>query len=166
MARKACIGCGLELEEFDGPTHPYLGASAACWALFGEVLAREFSDARYARLHGTTVDAYAVQHPGAAERRTIRSVALHGIRLLLVVEQQKPQDVATQIMSRIARSDLGFEWLEPPSPNGEITVMDVLVAGDPRSHVQSVQRWAADIWSAWAGHHRPIRGWLEAGLGA
>ena len=49
----------------DGPTHPYYGCSPACWARYGEVLAREFQDPAYFGLHQLTVDAYAVQHPGS-----------------------------------------------------------------------------------------------------
>ena len=59
-----CPGCGLELPQRDGPVHPYIGASAACWSLYGEVLTREYGDASYRSAHRLTLDAYAVQHPG------------------------------------------------------------------------------------------------------
>ena len=83
----ACPGCGLVLPARDGPAHPYIGASPACWALFGELLAREYADPRYRRVHRTTVDAYATQHPGVPERRSVQSVALHLAGLLLVFEE-------------------------------------------------------------------------------
>ena len=38
-SKSVCPGCGLELEVVDGPTHDYIGASPACWALYGQVLA-------------------------------------------------------------------------------------------------------------------------------
>jgi hypothetical protein len=76
----ACPGCGLELPEHDGPTHAYIGASPACWALYGEL--------RYPPSHRLTVDVYAVQHPGGDERRAIQSVALHLMALCLVLERE------------------------------------------------------------------------------
>ena len=48
--------------------HPYIGASAECWALYGELLAREFQSPAYFRVHQLTVDSYAEQHPGSPER--------------------------------------------------------------------------------------------------
>ena len=59
-----CPGCGLSLPVVEGPTHPYIGASPSCWALFGQVIAREYGAPAYMKAHQTTVDAYAVQHPG------------------------------------------------------------------------------------------------------
>jgi uncharacterized protein DUF5946 len=56
--------------------HPYIGAAAACWALFGELSARRSEEpASIARL---ATDTYAVQHPGVPERRAIQSVGLLG----------------------------------------------------------------------------------------
>ena len=72
-----CPGCGLALPARpDAPKHPYVGASAECWAVYGEVLAREYEDPAYFRVHQLTVDAYAVQHPGAPERRSISNPSL------------------------------------------------------------------------------------------
>ena len=64
ITRIACTGCGALVPDTPGPTHRYIGASPQCWALFGEVLAREYSDFRYASVHQLTVDSYAAQHPG------------------------------------------------------------------------------------------------------
>ena len=164
MESERCPGCGLVLEPVTGPTHAYLGASPACWALYGRVLAREFSDLRYARFHGTTVDAYAVQHPGVAEGRTIRSAALHLIRLHLTIELGEQQQKATEVMARVARSRLEFEWLDPPKPNGAITVSEVAATENPDEHIAGVQRWAADVWEAWAAHHERVRQWLKEAL--
>jgi hypothetical protein len=72
-----CPGCGVVLPAHDGPTHRYLGASAACWALYGRVMAREFNNPAYSAIHQMSTDTYAVQHPGVPERRTIQSAALH-----------------------------------------------------------------------------------------
>ena len=44
---EACPGCGALLPVENGPTHPYMRSSPACWARYGEVLAREFGDPAY-----------------------------------------------------------------------------------------------------------------------
>ena len=71
---EVCPGCGAGFAPFDGPVHAYLESSAACWNAFGQVLAREYSDARHAPIHRLTVDAYCVQHPGGDSRQAIQSV--------------------------------------------------------------------------------------------
>jgi len=48
---EACPGCGALLPVENGPTHPYMRSSPACWARYGEVLAREFGDPAYFALH-------------------------------------------------------------------------------------------------------------------
>ena len=99
----ACPGCGLVLPALEEPAHPYLGASPACWAVYCDVLAREYGDPAYFRVHQFTVDTYAVQHPGMPERRSIQSVALHLIALCLVLEgEAKPSD-GSKLHRRLAK---------------------------------------------------------------
>jgi hypothetical protein len=159
-AMSACPGCGLDLPEHDGPTHPYIGASPACWALYGELLAREYGELNYPPSHRLTVDVYAVQHPGLPERRAIQSVAVHLIALCLVLEREVATVTVRHLMDRILRAGPRFDWLEPPSPNGTVTVRDVLGSRDLAEHKQAVDRWAADVWEAWAPHHERVRGWI------
>jgi Family of unknown function (DUF5946) len=44
-----CLGCGALVPDSDGPgpTHAYMLASPGCWALYGEVSSREYSDLAY-----------------------------------------------------------------------------------------------------------------------
>jgi uncharacterized protein DUF5946 len=113
-ATSPCPGCGLELPECDGPTHPYIGASPACWALYGELLAREYGELRYPPSHRMTVDVYAVQHPGLPERRSIQSVAVHLIALCLVLERGVATVKVRELMGRVLEAAPALEWLEPP----------------------------------------------------
>ena len=154
-----CQGCGVVLPAHAGPTHPYIGASPACWALFGELLAREYGDPEYFRLHQVTVDTYAVQHPGVPERRSIQSVAVHLITLCLVLEGGADPRDGPALHKRLA--GLAFHWLEPPIPNGRITVADVLQAQTPAEHERMVEAWARDVWSAWEPHQATVRRWVE-----
>jgi hypothetical protein len=158
-----CPGCGLVLPEREGATHPYIGASPACWALFGEVLAREFGDPAYFRLHQLTVDTYAVQHPGEPERRSIQSVGLHLITLCLTLERGGDPSAGPTLHKRLANR-ARVEWLEPPRPNGRLTIADVQRASSVGQHEQAVGAWARDVWDAWELHYETIRGWIEREL--
>ncbi|MDQ3690420.1 MAG: nucleotidyltransferase family protein, partial [Chloroflexota bacterium] len=54
-----CQGCGALFEPVrQDATHAYIGASPACWAAFGELLAREFGDPDFGWIHRHTVDTY------------------------------------------------------------------------------------------------------------
>jgi hypothetical protein len=161
----ACPGCGALVSSADGPTHAYYGAAPGCWALYGEVLAREYGDFRYARLHRLTVDAYAAQHPGRPERRTIQSVAVHLIGLHLSLEAAAGEwaghDLSPVLQAAADRS-AGYHWLEPPPSLGDVTVSDVHAAADPVEHLRTVRRWAEHTWAAWAPHHAQVRAWAAA----
>jgi hypothetical protein len=65
--------------------------SPGCWAAYGRVLEREYSDpVLFGAAHRLTVDAYALQHPGdPRERRAVQSFWLHGASLWLVLPWTK-----------------------------------------------------------------------------
>lgn len=157
-----CEGCGALVPRGEGATHAYIGASAGCWAVYGEILEREYADyERYFDIHRLTVDAYAAQHPGKPSRRSAQSVAVHLIRLYLMLERGLPPERANAAMQSIsARED--FFWLEPPHSLGEVTVLDVRRTGSPGEHIECVRRWAESVWGAWSAHHDTVRRWAEA----
>src|SRR4051812_1460015 len=86
MKLVSCPGCGGMFPEMEGPIHRYMESSPACWATYGEVLALEYSNPAYAENYRFGVDAYAVQHPGRPSPQSIQSVAVHLIRLCLLLE--------------------------------------------------------------------------------
>lgn len=157
----ACIGCGAPFPDIDGPTHRYMESSPGCWACFGEVLAREYSDYRYARAHRLTVDAYAVQHPGRPSPQSVQSVALHLMSLCAIIEKDGDHRTATKMLKRASKQKGLFQWIEPPSSMGRLTVLDVQRASDADEHVSAVREWAASAWSAWSEHHASVRNWLS-----
>jgi hypothetical protein len=114
----SCPGCGLRLPASDGPVHPYIGASAACWELYGQLLARELADPVDSAVHQLTVDAYAAQHPGRPERRSIQSVGLHLMALCLLLEQGVAPVHLPKLRARMLARRPAFRWLEPPLPSG------------------------------------------------
>lgn len=160
-AASRCPACGLLLPPHDGPVHPYIGASPACWAQYGQLLACEYGPLGMPAVHRLTVDAYAVQHPGVLERRSVQSVALHLIALHLVLDRGEAPQHVTGLLGRLLPRLPELRWLPPPQPNGTLTVRDVVTA-DPRDHARAVTAWARDVWDAWTLHHPVVIAWLEA----
>jgi hypothetical protein len=161
MKLVTCPGCGGLFPEIDGPTHRYMESSPGCWAAFGAVLAREYSDPTYFEIHRLTVDAYAVQHPGHPSRQSIQSVGLHLIRLCLHFEQKLPPAKANEAIKAAARVKHIFTWLEPPPSLGSLTVADVVGQDTAETHKPTVRAWAMSAWQAWSMQHNIIRQWLK-----
>jgi uncharacterized protein DUF5946 len=157
-----CVGCGGLVPSMDGPTHRYLGSSPGCWHLYGQLLAREYSDAAFRTPHRLTVDSYAVQHPGTPSAQTIQSVCVHLMSLCLVLERGLTPAYATRVMAAATRKKERYFWLATPASLGAVTVADMLGVPTPLQHEERVRAWAEAAWSAWAEHHATIRGWLPA----
>jgi CTP:molybdopterin cytidylyltransferase MocA len=156
-----CPGCGARyLPQVSDEAHAYIGASPACWATFGELLAREFGDVTFGRIHRQSVDVYAVQHPGTDDRRQRQSVAIHLVGLCHWLEHGIDFDRLTAITQRLANADRAWPWLTPPQ-GYPMRVGDVLVARDGPEHVRLVTRWAQTTWEAWSAHHGTVRAWAR-----
>ena len=158
-----CVGCGALVPDVDGPTFRVPGAaSSGCWAVYGEVLAREFGEYANPAANHLTADAYAVQYPGRPTPQTIQSVTAHLISLCLVLKRGVGPSSATEGVRRaIQRFKGSFVWLERPASLGAITVADVVQAIDLADHVNRVERWANAAWNAWSAHHATIHGWVD-----
>ncbi|MCB9854936.1 MAG: hypothetical protein H6818_04555 [Phycisphaerales bacterium] len=145
----------------EGPTHPYIGASPGCWRIYGDVLGREYGEYGYPECHRLTVDAYAVQHPGVASRRSIQSVGVHLISLYYVLERGVTSDEATRRIGLAVRAGPPSIWLQPPTDPGRLTICDVANAADADAHARIVRAWAESVWEAWRDHHAIIRTWAR-----
>ncbi len=156
-----CCGCAALVPDIDGPIHPYIGASPGCWAIYGEVLAKEYGEYRHPFVHRLTVDAYAAQHPGMPSRQSIQSVAIHLISLFLIIERRFDFAKITEAIRRALKHRDRFVWLEPPASLGDITILDVQKARSLKEHIRRVQKWAESVWEAWAPHHAAIQGWAK-----
>lgn len=154
-----CAGCRARyLPHRVDETHPYIGASAACWATFGELLAREFGDPAYGRVHRHSVDVYAVQHPGNDGRRQRQSVALHLIAICRWLEHGDSIERLNRDTRRLAADERDWPWLDPPE-RYPMMVVDVLEARDGAEHADLVRRWTEATWAAWSAHHDRVRTW-------
>lgn len=163
MSSSACIGCGVILPNFIGPTHEYLESSPACWSKYSEVLAREYAAPElFRRVHRLTVDAYAVQHPGRPSAQSIQSVATHLISLCAVLEGGSSNEWATNLIRESVRIKGRFVWLQPPSYMGSSTVLDVWDTKETGAHEKAVRYWASSVWAAWSQHHATIRQWSHS----
>jgi Family of unknown function (DUF5946) len=162
-ATQTCQGCGLVLPRAEGPTHAYIGASPACWALYERISGAPFARTLGTRSRRLTEDAYAVQHPGMPDRRSVQSVAVHLMGLCVLLERKGEQRRLVPVLGRMpARRTLDLHWLEPPARNGRLTVSDALAGGSGDGHADAVEAWARSVWLAWRMHHETVRGWLDA----
>lgn len=157
-ATVSCYGCGASVPNNLGPTHRYIGASPGCWAIYGEVLNREYGELGRPPEHRLIVDAYAAQHPGRESLQAIRSVAAHLIVLHLVFECGMPPSKATRVLQRYSKRP-EYVWLTPPMDRGAVTVMDLHAAHQKEHYAQVRADWATSVWGAWSDHHEIIRSW-------
>lgn len=157
--QRQCPGCLAWFPEHSGPTHPYIGSSAECWAVFGEVMAKEFSEYHYPAIHRLTVDTYAIQHPGVPSEKAIRSVGIHLFALHLYFEENFKLDSITGWMRRFLSKKSSFFWLDPPKSSGEVTILDVIEANSIEEHTDVVHKWSKSVWEAWSPHHATVRQW-------
>jgi len=160
VTEQRCMWCKGVFSAIGGPSHAYMESTPACWAAFGRVIAREYSDQRYFSVHQLSVDAYAVQHPGVPSRQSIQSVAVHLVRLCLFLEHGLTPERANHAMLAAAKQKARYQWLQPPDFLGELTVADVEATSSVNAHLDMVRRWAAQMWEVWSPHHDIVRGWV------
>jgi hypothetical protein len=161
-----CCGCGGEFEDIDGPVHPYMESCPGCWAAYGQVLARGYSEPAIADVYRLAVDVYAVQHPGTPSPQSVQSVGLHLIRLYLTLEQGLPAARANAAMLAASTIKHRLVWLEPPSSRGSMTAEEVVKAADVPALRDAIRDWAGGAWLAWSMHHAAVRAWAAMALSA
>jgi hypothetical protein len=149
------------LPVLNGPTHAYVGASPACWALYGQASTLSWGRSQHLPLDRLVLDAYGAQHPGKRQIRAVQSVAVHLLGLCTVLERGIEPRVAPTRDRRRVRRTLDLRWLDPPSPIGTLTVRGPLRARGVDEHAASVEAWARDVWAAWEPHHETVRSWLD-----
>jgi hypothetical protein len=151
----------------DGPTHRYIGASAACWAIYSNMLnAGEPPIAPTPALE-QMVDAYAAQHPGAPSDQATQSVAVHLIALYAAFVKKMDLKRLVWVRQRALRAKPGqkhgrFEWLTPPDFSGSINVAQIAEAATPAARAELVERYVREIWGLWAREYeQAIARWYE-----
>jgi hypothetical protein len=145
-----CDGCGLETP----------GGSAGCQAIFEELLARDFSDPRYFRVHRMLVDTYSLQHPDRY-CKSAKSLAAHLCGLCQILEARASRSVGDAALRRWLDGTFSLSTPEVPAVRGDLTIASVRDAATPADHAAAVERWAASTWRAYAPLHDIARNWLE-----
>ncbi|MBN8807519.1 MAG: hypothetical protein J0I47_04675 [Sphingomonas sp.] len=122
-------------------------SSPGCWAAYGALLEREYSDPElFAASHRLTVDAYAVQHPGlATDRRAVQSVTIHFASLHAILELGWSHADARAHLQRLAGRDYASL---PAALRFDLTLADLdgLPVGQ---HRERVEQWAISAYRAW-----------------
>ena len=146
-----CAGCGLEVH----------GGAAGCQTLFDELLARDFGDVRFGRLHRMMVDIYSLQHPDRY-CASAKSFAAHLTGLCWLIEHPET--------SRATGNDALRAWLDgvpelsrptPPESRGALTIAHVHAQVDAAAYARAVEEWASSTWAAYAPLHERARQWIE-----
>lgn len=179
MMLEPCPGCASRFVPSDGATHPYIGASAGCWALQSAILIGAAPDADVltnsavdtvtplatAALPGAGVlllDAYAVQHHGTPSRKAIQSVAVHLLVLHGVFSHGMGPDRALWLRQRAMRTRGVFSWLESPPRDGAWTLRHLFHGGGVARTVTS-DEYVSSVYARWASTHRTqLDAWFEA----
>jgi hypothetical protein len=135
-----------------------------CQRLFDQILAREFGDYRFGRLHRLTVDTYSLQHP-EQYMRSGKSFVAH---LTGVCAAFEGGDVVAinQAVQRWLNGPKVVERPEEPPPGnrGELTIVYLDGTTDAADHIKRVQEWARSTWSAWSAYHDLARQWIDRAI--
>lgn len=148
-----CAGCGLAID----------GGTAGCQAIIDELLARDFSDVSYFRVHRMVVDVYSLQHPDRY-CASGKSLAAHLTGLGVLLERGGSRAVGVEALRRWLNSNARIERPEIPSYRGRLTVADVRRTTDPQAYAEAVERWARSTWEAYAALQPLARRWIAEAL--
>jgi hypothetical protein len=171
-----CPGCGALFPPYHGPTHRYVGASAACWALVSALTSRSLPDPELLRLskaphfaiewsQGDALaldpvwgDAYGVQHHGDDSPQAIQSVAVHLLTLHGAITRKAD---GMWVKRRALRTRGVFHKLEPP-PLGNALTIRHLFPGEGTAAVARRSDYAYSVYRAWIALHRTtVESWYE-----
>ena len=161
-----CPDCGAVLPVVDGPTHRYLGASAACWKMFGALNNAGDPPLAPSRLNPLITDAYAVQHPGLPSPQAIQSVAVHLLALYGVLDRGLEANRALDIRVRAlqpgsTQKHNRFAWLTPPEIEYSLTIADVAEAPTPSLRTDTAEQWIRHVWEVWSIHRLQAADWFR-----
>lgn len=132
------------------------GGRDGCLKIFEEILAREFSDYRYGRIHRLTVDAYSLQHPDKY-MRSGKSFAAHLSGMCAALEDEDALALNRAVQKWLSTNPRIDKPAHLPQRRGDLNISHVHSAADADEHVKRVGEWARDVWRAWREHHDTAR---------
>ena len=137
-----------------------LASAVECKEHFDEILAKEFSDYRYARIHRLTVDTYSLQHPDPY-MISAKSFAAHLAGMCCAMEHENDPDLMRALQQWLNGKREDLEKPAQLEELGELTIAHILDADDGAEHERRVREWAADVWSAYDAYHDLAQEWIE-----
>lgn len=137
-----CEDCGAAVPE----------GKAGCQRMFEEVIAREFSDYRYGRIHRLTVDAYCLQHP-EPYMRSGKSFAAHLTGVCAALEREDSFEINRVVQQWLSGNPAIDKPARLPEDRGELTIVHIHSAANAEEHNQRVREWANSVWVAWSAYH-------------
>ncbi len=141
-AHDICEDCGAAVPE----------GRIGCRKIFEEVIAKEFSDYRYGRIHRLTVDAYCLQHP-ESYMRSGKSFAAHLTGICAALEYENSSDINRTVRNWLDANPLINKPARLPTDRGELTITYIHDAAHAEEHQRRVREWAQCVWDAWGEHH-------------
>ena len=145
-----CTDCGAFVDQ----------GNDGCRRLFEEILAKEFSDYRYGRIHRLTVDSYALQHPDAY-MRSGKSFAAHLTGMCAAMEFEDTHVVNQSVQKWLSTNPPVEKPAQLPQKRGNLTISYIHSAAGADEHISRVREWARDVWSAWSEHQALAKQLIE-----
>lgn len=136
------------------------GGTNGCHDRFNEILARDFSDARFYRTHRLFVDTYCLQHPDEY-CASAKSLAAHLSGMCAILEQGASKAAGPPSLHRWLSGPRALEKPPLPQARGAMTIGDLPVTDDPAKWDAAVEEWAESTWAAYASVHDTAREWLR-----
>jgi len=125
-----------------------------------ELLARDFSDVRFFRVHRLATDTYCLQHPNEY-CVSGKSMAAHLMGLCWIMDHRRDLATGNEQLRRWLDGSPEIQRPEPPEFRGARTIADVRAAAGPDEYAIAVEQWGRSTWDAYAALHALARAWIE-----
>lgn len=125
-SRDVCEDCGAVVPE----------GRDGCLNLFEEILAREFSDYRYGRVHRLTVDAYSLQHP-YKYMRSGKSFAAHLTGMCVALEYEDAPATNQVVQKWLSTNPKIEKPSRIPDRRGSLSIAYIHGAADADEHTSA-----------------------------
>lgn len=155
MSVHQCHGCGWQAE----------GGYSGCKSRFDEVIARDFSNALYFRIHRLVVDTYCLQHPDEY-CASAKSLAAHLVGLCSILEDGASPATGSAKLQQWLNGAKQLTKPQLPERRGLIRLGDLPMEADPNGWEQAVRNWADETWKAYETLQPLAREWLESAKSA
>lgn len=143
--KDACEDCGANVR-----------GKPECQKIFEEVIAKEFSDYRYGRIHRLTVDVYCLQHP-EPYMHSGKSFAAHLTGIYAALEMENALEANQAVQKWLSTNPKIEKPALLPEHRGELTILYIYSASNAEEHNERVWEWARSVWNVWSEYHSLAR---------